>query len=194
MKSCPFNKLLIVSWHIFLSDVHFTVGARWVCTNGSRTRRMTYIKLIFCIIRNYNPFFSCRVLSYTECTQKAAVTVKREQTFTTAFCYEYKYLLRHPAGGKYLLFNRHESFNNEHMLRHFPAEDGILLLQMERTPRFSPSYINRGIERSLFKIYIGLSWKIAESTAVAILHLSLHLRWWQWDFLHMGCGAMSQVL
>jgi hypothetical protein len=58
--------------------------------------------------------------------------MQREQKFTTAFCNEYKYLLRHLACGKYLLFFRHESFNNELMLRHFPAEDGILLLQMER--------------------------------------------------------------
>ncbi len=27
---------------------------------------------------------------------------------------------------------RHENYNNELMLRHFPAEDGILFLQMER--------------------------------------------------------------
>jgi hypothetical protein len=96
MKSCPFSKLLIVSWHTFFSDLRFTVGARWVCKEWRlahiRTHRLTYIKLIFCIIRNYNPFFSWRVLSYTECTQKAAVTVKLDQKFRTAFCNEYKYL------------------------------------------------------------------------------------------------------
>jgi hypothetical protein len=31
------------------------------------------------------------------------------------------------------------------------------------------------------------------STAVAILYLSLRLRWRQWDYRHMGCSSLSNI-